>query len=431
VTEPKLFETDSEVAVLSILLKNPELIHSTNGLKYFMFSATPHIAMFEEFEELLERQLVPDPTLVYSDLEAKNKLDSIGGKSYFEMLMSKEFSVESYEQLVKNIISSYKARSLLSITSSVKKDRLSATNVDDEIYELRRSLDKLAEDGGNATASTFQISDIAQGVYEEILERSKNPGIRGHSWGLETVDSITGGKCAGDLWVIAGRPGMGKTAAVVNSIYEDGKNGIPSLLIEREMRSQELTERLIAVDTGIANSDIRKGLLKTEQIGQVYESLKKLSKFPIYLDTSYYSSDPYYLESVVNKYRNKKGVEIVYLDYLQILVDRDESQTQDIGKLTRMFKLMCNDLNITTVLLSQLNRNVEYREDKRPMLSDMRQAGAIEEDADFVVGLYRDEQYNTESKFKGLMEYIVLKHRNGPTGTLTLNFDGPTNRITG
>jgi replicative DNA helicase len=147
------------------------------------------------------------------------------------------------------------------------------------------------------------------------------------------------------------------------------------------------------------------------------------------MDTSYHSSDPYYVESTVNKYKNKYGVEIVYLDYIQLLTERDEGQTQEIGRLTRLFKLLSNDLNICSVLLSQLNRNLESRDDKRPLLSDMRQSGSIEEDADFVLGLYRDEAYNKETKYKGIIENIVLKNRNGPIGTVSLKFDGPTNRI--
>jgi replicative DNA helicase len=244
------------------------------------------------------------------------------------------------------------------------------------------------------------------------------------------LDRATGGKSPGDVIVVAGRPGSGKTSALLNSLLADGRNGIPSLVIEREMRNQELMERLISMDTGISSTNIRMGILNEKQISEIYDSLEKLKKFPIFLETNYRASDPYYVESIVNKFKNKHGVQNVYLDYIQILTERGDAQTQDIGKLTRLFKLMSNELGICSILLSQLNRNVEQREDKRPMLSDMRQSGSIEEDADFVIGLYRDEYYNSETKYKGLMEYIVLKHRNGPTGVVTVKFDSPTYRIT-
>jgi len=422
-----LFEAGSEVAVLAGILKTPDLIHSLDGLRYFMFSSTPYQTLFKEFEDLMEMQLLPDPTLVYNSLESKNLLDVVGGKKMFEIIIEKEVNPEAVPHLAKLVMDSYKARSLLSISAGIKKEALTPSNIDDTISNIKKSLSSLMEVGGGST--TLHLGDLAKNAYEEIVERANNPGIRGHSWGNKHIDKATGGKSPGDLWVIAGRPGMGKTASVINSILEDGKNGVPSLLIEREMRGQELTERLISLDTGIPNTNIRLGLLNTSQLKQVYDSLTKLKTYPIYIDTSYHSSDPYYLESIINKYKNKFGVQIVYLDYLQILAERDDTQTQEIGKLTRMFKLICNDLNLCSVLLSQLNRNVESRENKRPLLSDMRQSGSIEEDADFVIGLYRDEVYNQESKYKNLMEYIILKHRNGPPGTVTVGFNGPTNKI--
>lgn len=423
----KLFETDSEEAVLSLILKNPELMHNTNGLRYYMFSAKPYSLLYEEFEDLLERKLTTDPLLVKNDLEAKNILSDVGGIKTLESLTSKEINADTFEELVNIVISAWKARKFISITSGVKKEGLTSTNINDEIYSVKKALESLSEEANNSTS--YPIGDITDEVYNSIVERTKNPGIRGYSWGVDSMDLITGGKSPGDVWVIAGRPGMGKTAVVVNSVYQDASNGIPSLIVEREMRGQELAERLLCLDTGIPNNKIRFGSLSPEELERVHESSKKIQKYPLYLDTSYYSQDTFFLEALINKYKNQHGVEIVYVDYLQILTDRNETQTQNIGRITRMFKLLSNELGICSILLSQLNRNVEYREDKKPMLSDMRQSGSIEEDVDFAIGLYRDEQYNSESQYKGKMEFIILKHRNGPAGTITLKFDGPTNKI--
>lgn len=426
-TDNRLFSSDSEVIVLSTILKNPSLIHATNGLRFYMFSSSPHQALYQEFEELLDKQLQPDASLVIASLESKKAIDSVGGKKYIESILSREVKEESFPEFMKLVIDSYKARSLVSIASGIKSDKLTTNNIDDFIGNTRKALDGLVEI--RSGLSTVHVSDVVVDTFEQIVARTKNPGIRGSSWGVESLDRATGGKSPGDVVIIAGRPGSGKSSAVINSILADGQNGIPSLLIEREMRTQELMERLISVDTAIPSTNIRLGILNQEQIDKVYASLGKLKKYPIYLDTNYKAADPYYVESTVNKYRNKYGVEIVYLDHIQILTERGDEQTQDIGKLTRLFKILSNDLGICSVLLSQLNRNVESREDKRPMMSDMRQSGSIEEDADFVIGLYRDEYYNKESRYKGLMEYIILKHRNGPTGTVMTKFDGPTYKI--
>ena len=425
--DTKLFQVESELAVLSIILKNPDLIHTANGLRFFMFSSAPTVALFSEFEDMVSRKLTPDPTLVVASMESKNSLDKVGGKRFIEQLLSKEYSEASFHEFCNLVSSSYKAREYINVLSTINSKDLTSGNIDDYIYSSRKSLDNLIELGGRT--DTMHIGDIAKESYDEIIARTKNPGIRGSTWGVAEIDKITGGKCGGDLWVIAGRPGAGKSAVAVNSIYHDGLNGVPSLLIEREMRKQELMERLITIDTGIPNTNIRLGVLNQEQIEKIYASLAKLKTLPIYLDTNYRASDTNYIESTVTKFHNKYGVKVVYLDYIQLLSEREENQTQEIGRMTRLFKLMSNGLNICTILLSQLNRNVESRDNKRPLLSDMKQSGAIEEDADFAVGLYRDEYYNSETKYKNLMEYIILKNRNGPTGTTTLHFDGPTNLI--
>jgi replicative DNA helicase len=197
------------------------------------------------------------------------------------------------------------------------------------------------------------------------------------------------------------------------------------------MRNQEVAERFLALMTGIPITNIRLGILNQSQVNQIYEALKEFKTLPIYIDTSFRSSDLYYIESTVNRYKRLYDIKVIYLDYIQILVDRDDNQTHELGRVSRLFKTMANELDITSVVLSQLNRGVESRDNKRPVLSDLRQSGNLEEDADIVVGLYRDDYYNKETKFKGLMEYIVLKYRNGPVGTVTLKFEDSTNIITG
>jgi len=392
-----------------------------------MFSSAPFQIIFKEFEELKEANFLPDPQLVISSLESKNELDKIGGKKQIDILVNKEVNPDSFKKFVEIVVASYLGRSYLSILSGSKKEDLNADNVKERIQLTRNSLEELVGVGGGN--STIHVSEITKETFEEIVARTKKPGIRGVSWGVTSIDRATGGKSAGDLVIVAGRPGSGKTSVICNSILSDGLLGVPTLMISREMRPQELMERLISIDSGIPSTNIRLGVMNQEQIDKTYSSLEKMKKLPIYLDYNFTVSDPFYLESTVNKYVKQKGVKVVYLDYIQMATDRDEGQTMEIGRLTKLFKGMSNHLGICSVLLSQLNRGVESRDDKRPLLSDMRQSGAIEEDADFVIGLYRDEYYNKETRYKNMMEYIILKHRNGPPGTVTVKFDGPTYRI--
>lgn len=423
----KLFSADSEAIVISTLMRNPALIQKVDGLQSFMFSSSPFIVIYEEIESLRDRGLLPETSILIGSLESKGLLVAAGGKKMLEELAGKETNTEAFEEFVKIVVDSYRARTYLSLVSGVKKENLNSTNLDESIRDTKHKLDNLME--LRSTASAVHVKELVADAYREILLRRENPGIRGVSWGVSSIDNATGGKSPGDLWVIGARPGAGKTALVCNAVLSDGLANIPSLLIEREMRAQELLERLVCIDTGIPNTNIRLGVLDKDQVGMIHESFQKIKKLPIYLDTNYRLSDPYYVEATINKFRNKYGIETVYLDYIQLLAERDENQTQEIGRLARLFKIMSNELGICSVLLSQLNRNVEYRDDKRPMLSDMKQSGALEEDTDFVIGLYRDEYYNKETKAKGLMDFMVLKHRNGAPGTVPLRFDGPTSRI--
>lgn len=423
----KLFDSNSEAIVIATILRNPALIYLVDNLRSYMFSSNPFINMFEEMEALREKGLNPEPSILIESLDSKGTLTAAGGKKLITELAGKETNADAFSEFVKIVVDSYRARSYLSTVSGVTKSTLNSSNLDESIRDTKQKLDNLINVSN--IESAVHVKDLVKSTYDDIMQRLKNPGIRGTSWGVASLDNATGGKSPGDLWVMGGRPGAGKTAVVCNSVLADGLAGIPSLLIEREMRAQELMERLICIDTGIANTNIRLGILDKSQTDRIYDSLEKIKKLPIYLDTNYKASDPYYVEATVNKFVNKHGVQIVYLDYIQLLAERDENQTQEIGKLARLFKIMSNELGICSVLLSQLNRNVEYRDDKKPMLSDLRQSGALEEDTDFVIGLYRDEYYNKETKAKGLMDYMILKHRNGAPGTVTIRFDGPTSKI--
>lgn len=423
----KLFSIEHEIAILSILLKNPEMYFGT-GIRFFMMSARSHQVILQEIETLNEKQLVPNAHLVISSLEGSGNLASVGGREYFDMLVSSEFDKDNLKAYCELLLASYKARVFLSASSKIKPDDITVDNIDNNIREFRNTLDSLTEISGGG--GTVHIADGLRGAYEEIISRTSNPGVRGSSWGVKDIDVATGGKSSGDWIIIGGRPSQGKTGLICNSILSDGSNGVPVLFFEKEMNYNALVERLVAIDSGIPLSNIRLGLLNKDQISTIGDSIAKIKKYPIYIDTSF-ASDIHYVDSTIQKYRVTKGIEVVYIDYLQLLSERDENQTQELGKISRMCKLIANDQKVCVIGVSQLNRGLEARENKRPVMSDLRQSGNLEEDADFVVGLYRDEYYNKDTKFKNLMEFIILKARNGPIGTITLKFDPETNKVAG
>lgn len=421
----ELFTTEHETAVISTLLKNPELYYGT-GVRFFMMSSIPHQLIYQEIEILNERQLVPDVQMLANSLESNGNLEKVGGRDFLNSILSYTTVKENLKEYASFLIASYKGRILISAATKLKADSLTIGNVDDSIHELRKTLDDLTEVSGGG--GTVHIGDGISKSFDEIISRTASPGVRGVTWGIRDIDTITGGKCEGDLWIIGGRPGSGKSAMLCNSILADGRAGVPVLFFEKEMNYQSLVERLVAIDSGVPIQNIRLGMLDKKQVEEIGLSMRKIREYPIYLDTSF-STDIHYMESTIFKYKASKGIKVVYLDYLQLLVDRGDNQTAELGQVSRMCKLMANDQKICVIAASQLNRGVEGRDNKRPIMSDLRQSGNLEEDADYVIGLYRDEYYAPETKLKGLMEYIILKARNGPIGTITLKFNPESNKL--
>jgi replicative DNA helicase len=423
----KLFSYENELAVLSTVIKNPDFYFGC-GVRFFMFSSSANQVIFQELESLNERQLIADAHLLISSLEGSGLLAKVGGREYIEQILAMSFPPENFKEYCNLLVLSYKARMFVSAASKVKAGELTADNVESSIRDFKTTMESLTELSGSSGA--YHIADNIRSAFEEIIARTKNPGVRGHSWGISDIDVSTGGKSPGDWLILGGRPSQGKTGLICNSILTDGKNGVPVLFFEKEMNYNSLVERLVAIDSGVELQKIRLGLLTKDEVGLIGESITKIRKFPIYIDTSF-TSDIHYVDSTVQKFRANHGVEVVYLDYLQLMAERGDNQTQELGRISRMCKLIANDQSVCMVGVSQLNRSVEARENKRPIMSDLRQSGNLEEDADFVVGLYRDDYYNKESKYKNLMEFIILKARNGPIGTITLKFEPETNRIIG
>jgi replicative DNA helicase len=234
----------------------------------------------------------------------------------------------------------------------------------------------------------------------------------------------------GKLWIIAGRPSMGKSASICNMMLSAAKSANGNLIFSYEMSKFDLIERFLGIETGINISDIHLGLLDQPKLDFIKNKIHEIKSLPIYVDT-YFSGNIGYVTSTIRRYKKLKDIKLVFLDYVQLMVDRGDNATHELGQISRELKLLANDLEIGIVLLSQLNRNVELREDKRPILADLRQSGNLEEDADIVAMLYRDDvYYKDKSKYPGTLDFILRKNRQtGMLGSVQLNFEDVTNRI--
>jgi replicative DNA helicase len=426
-TDNSLFNQDAETAVLSIILQNPNCIYDIISLRHFMFSSLPNRTLFQVMQELSGDGLVPEINLIDQLLKSKNRDTEVGGKDYLNYLIKQTYSLQNLQQFVKIVVDSYKARSLIKILSEHADAPKTSDDIDTKLSSIREALDKLSDSSGGELTST--ITDALKELWTDLIDRVKNPGIRGKTTGFDNLDRVTGGCSAGDLYVIAGRPSMGKSATICNMVYRQGLAKIPTMIFSLEMRKGTLMERLVSIDTGISLTDIKLGLLTQEKLNVVSNSIKKLKELPIYIDSNF-NAKIEYMVSTIRKYRKLYGVEVVYIDYIQLMSERGADATSELGRISRAFKLLANSLGITIIILSQLNRDVEKRDDKHPMLSDLRQSGNIEEDADIVILLYRPFVYSGSMKEKGIMEWGVSKNRNGPIGTVLADFEDTTNRLT-
>jgi len=422
---PELFSTESELGVLSILLRNPERYYDYTALRPEFFSSTQHQILFENISKMIQEGLHPDKSLVTQRLSDKGKLDVVG-RGLIDKLSGSEYSSQNYKEYAKNISHSFIAKNLISIGPEIseyinqKQDVLSvASRVTQKITNLI---------GSAITQETRSTGDLVPAYEQNFQKRMENPNQRFFITGFKDIDTTTGGIAPGELWITAARPSIGKSSWLVSSVLECAKAGLVCLLFSKEMDWESLMDRMVAVESGLPLYKIRNGIVTKEEFEQVKRAIEVCKDLPIFIDSNF-SGNIDYIASVVRKFKQNEQVDLVYVDYVQLLAERDGQSTHELGRISRALKILASELRIGVHLASQLNREVESREDKKPVLSDMRQSGNLEEDADVVAFLYRDEYYNQQSEFRGKMEYIIRKNRNGPTGTITLNFNKETTKV--
>lgn len=267
------------------------------------------------------------------------------------------------------------------------------------------------------------IKDVVLNVINKIEAASKNKGtVTGVSTGFYDLDYKTSGLQASDLILIAARPSMGKTAFVLNlAQYIAVRNKVPTVVFSLEMSKEQLINRMLSMESGVDSQAMRTGNLTGSDWEKLAEGAGTISNAPLIIDDTPGISIGE-LRSKCRKYKLENGVGLVIIDYLQLMSGgrRSESRQQEISEISRALKALARELNAPVIALSQLSRACEQRPDHRPMLSDLRESGAIEQDADVVMFLYRDDYYNKDSDRKGISEVIIAKQRNGPVGTVEL-----------
>jgi len=418
----------SEDAVLGTLLVNSyEAFNYIKDLKYYMFDKDANRAIFNAMVEGVTAGIEPNLSFVYHKLRDNEQLNRAGGQGYLTALQDVHQPVRNLSDMVMRVQNLYKVRRLKEINAGIPELLANESKVNEVISKLHIALDNMIQEIG--TPDVSKLADSMDETFAKLLERRKNPGIRGYSTGIQEIDHMTTGLNPGELWFIGARPSHGKSAWLIKTAMQVANGGNAVMIFNREMNRDDINERIISIISGIDLLRIRLGEVKDEEIPFIERATKIAKDLPIYVDNNFTSGIDY-IVATIRKYRQLYDIKVVGIDYIQLIVERSAESTHLLGAASRQLKLLANELGMTVIILSQLNRNVEQREEKRPLMSDLRQSGNLEEDADIMVGLYRDELYVNGSPDEGKLEFIIRKSRNGPTGTIRLNFHKETVNIT-
>lgn len=416
---------EAEQAILgAVLLDKSALYAVTERLMSEDFYRSSHQKIFSVMLELAERQEPIDLITVTAELQDRKELDEIGGVSYLSDLANAvptAANVDYYAQIVEE-----KAvlRRLIRVATQIASSGYSAAEeVDELIGEAEK---KILELSSRKTKGDFiPIKDVLMETFEKIEFLYHNRGgSTGIPSGYTDLDRMTSGFQRSDLIILAARPSVGKTAFALNVAQNVAIRAKETVAIfSLEMSAAQLVQRMVCAEANIDAHKLRTGMLEESDWEKLTMGISALSQAPIYIDDTpgITVTD---IRSKCRRLQAEKGLGMILIDYMQLIQGRGrgDNRQQEISEISRTLKMIARELNVPVIALSQLSRAVEQRQDKRPMMSDLRESGSIEQDADIVAFLYRDDYYNPETEKKNIIEILIAKQRNGPTGKVELVF---------
>lgn len=389
------------------------------------FYKIQHKIIFDTMLEVYSSGHEIDPIIIMDRLKRKNKFDEVGGESILYEIIEEvptAANILTYARIVKEKAT---LRILGDIgTKIVEMSRDGYEDVDTILDKAEGLIFKVAE--GKESKDVVSLKEAISGEFERLEDLFQNQGATtGISSGFKSFDEMTSGFHPSDLVILAARPSMGKTAFALNLALNAGMKSQKAILIfSLEMSSTQLLQRLLAIEAGIGLQKIRNGFLSNDDWGKLGISSGKLANSEINI-ADVPNVNVLEIRSIARRLKAAGKLDMIIIDYLQLIKgssSRSDNRQQEISDISRSLKGIARELDVPIIALSQLSRAPEQRADRRPMLSDLRESGAIEQDADMVVFLYRDDYYNDESESKGITEVIIGKQRNGPVGNVSLRF---------
>lgn len=410
---------DAEKSVLgAILLDNLSLGAVIEIIEAGDFYSDAHRKIFTVIVAMSDRNEPVDLITLGNFLRDQKRLEQIGGTAYLSELVDNVASAANVAYYAKIIKEKAVTRSLIGAASKMLDAGYSTEkNTAEAINEAQQIILSLSLSGGKRRIQTAR--EIAKQTFTVIEERSKRgDALPGLSTGLRKLDELTLGLQDGELFIIAARPGMGKTALAIGIAHHVAQKGTPVFFFSAEMPSETLMIRMFSGATGIDSHQLRRGSLFGSSWVSLARAAESIGSIPMFIDDG---SDltPTELRATARRLKGEHGIGLLIVDYMQLMKanGRYETREREVAEISRTLKGIARELNIPVIGLSQLNRKIEDRQNKTPQFSDLRESGAIEQDADVIAFIYRDDA-------QGTAEINIAKHRNGPTGQITVRFSG-------
>ncbi|GFE70642.1 replicative DNA helicase [Chroococcus sp. FPU101] len=355
-------------------------------------------------------------------LQDHHILEEIGGIGRIAQLVDRTVSAVNIDRYATLVMDKYIRRQLIDAGHEIVGLGFDTTQeIENVLDESEKKIFRLTQE--RPQEGLVPIGDTLIQTYNDIEKLQEETALPGIKTDFYDLDGYTSGFQRSDLIIIAGRPSMGKTSFALNIAHNIARDQLPVAIFSLEMSKEQLAQRLLASEAGIESNRLRSGRLTQNEFDPLIQAMGTLTELPIYIDDTSNLTVTQMRSQVRRLQSEHKGqLGLVLIDYLQLMEGGSDNRVQELSKITRSLKGLAREINVPVIALSQLSRGVESRTNKRPMMSDLRESGSIEQDADLVIMLYRDEYYNQDSPDRGVAEVIITKHRNGPIGTFKLLF---------
>ena len=420
---------EAEIAILGSVLLEPSCIHKaiSDGLNELHFGSIPNKRIWRSMTELAHDSTEVNQVTLANHLQSRGALDSVGGYEYLSTLDA-DFpdpnSMGDYVTVVKGAAFRRSVANLGATIQSLHRRTFTDEQLLEEVHRLVAETASTLTSGAKTTTAESLVNKLVEKLEDQTLDQ-------GISSGYPVVDMLLGGYRRGNLVILAGRPGMGKTSLALNQAHIQSTRHKKRVgIFSMEMSGEEIITKILAAETGIAVTKIRASAFGEAEWYKIAKARRNISKFPMYIDeTGGLSIEQ--LQAKAREMVNVHGVDIIYIDYLQLMgaTSKAGNRTEEVSHISRGLKSLAKELDIPVVALSQLSRAVEQRPDKRPVLSDLRESGGIEQDADSVMFVYRPGVYQNIDTTSGETELILSKNRHGATGVIPLVWEAGTNQF--